>query len=410
MSAMDKVKFALPVEEIEGEAYAQIGRTSSVPWVKQMAVMPDVHYGKGSTVGTVVLTKGALMPSCVGVDIGCGMISVRTSVSPESLADPAVRKALREEIEKVVPVGIGGFGMNDALTSSAKARVNELRDLEAILGRKASYFRTYGADWEMALGSLGGGNHFIEVCLGSPCEKYDNPGSYPDEVWVTLHSGSRGVGNKLAQKHIAAAKEWSKDWGVSLPDPDLAMLRQGTAQFDQYLGDLQWAQKFALLNREEMMDRVLRVLYETTNHRSTHELERINCHHNYTDSYYTGDGVRYFLTRKGAVDASCDKLAMIPGSMGARSYIVRGLGNAEFLHSAPHGAGRRMSRRKAKDQFTTEDVASAMTGIEARVRDSIRDEHPNAYKDIEQVMLYVQDNDLAVPEYVLRQIINVKGD
>jgi len=402
VSVLDKVHFNLPVEEIEGEAYAQIARTASMPFVSRLAVMPDVHAGKGSTVGTVVETQGALMPACVGVDIGCGMIAVQTSLTVAKLLQvPDALKKLRELIEQYVPVGIGGKGINDHYSDTARPHIRMLEEHEARLGRKKDYYTTFGADWRLALGSLGGGNHFIEVCAGTPTMALVDPEGYNDPcVWLTLHSGSRGVGNKLAGHHIRVARTVCKD---TLPDPDLAYLSEGTPEYADYLKDLGWAQDFAFRNRIEMMNRVRRALDEVMG-RYVPEISRVNCHHNYTE---IGKNHTH-VTRKGAVSARFGESAMIPGSMGARSYIVVGKGCQEALESAPHGAGRRMSRTKARATFTMDDLTSAMTGVEARVRESIIDEHPNAYKDIDVVMANSQN--LVIPTYTLKQLVNVKGD
>lgn len=397
MNVMDKVHFFLPIEEVEGEAYAQIARTASMPFVSHLAVMPDVHAGKGSTVGTVVKTEGALMPACVGVDIGCGMVAMKTAIFTTIPYSPSDLRALRERIEAAVPVGIGGKGINESYSKTAELHIADLEKLANNLGRERDYYTQFGADWRLALGSLGGGNHFIEVCAG-------NDGY----MWLTLHSGSRGVGNKLATFHARAARDYCKRKGVTLPDPDLAYLEVGTPEYVSYVKDLTWAQEFAYRSRQEMMTRVAQAFEDTFSWPAlqTKRLAQIiNCHHNYTEM---DNNHHTHITRKGAIRAKVGDVAMIPGSMGACSYIVEGLGNEEALWSAPHGAGRRMSRTKAKATFSLGDLTEAMEGVEARVRESIIDEHPNAYKSIDTVLF--NSRTLVRPLITLTPLVSIKGD
>lgn len=391
-SINDKVITFLPPEEIETEALVQIHNTASIPFLfRHIAVMPDAHFGMGSTVGTVIPTKGAIIPAAVGVDIGCGMIAVRTNLKREDIKDA---KAVREGIERRIPVSAGGY--NKKLTETAMNRVDELVQDAMDIGQT---FRDVDSKWQVQLGSLGSGNHFIELSL-------DEHGT----VWVVLHSGSRGIGNKIAQKHIKIAKDLMELFFVQLPDKDLAYLPQQTEQFHRYIHDLRWAQKFALLNREEMMDRVMTELSFTVfgknGHQKEMELERINCHHNFTQQEnHFGENV--WVTRKGAIDASVGKMAFIPGSMGTKSYVVEGKGNRFSFNSAPHGAGRRMSRGAARKLFTMDDFDKQIQGVEVRRDPAFIDELPGAYKEIDSVMHNADE--LVTVKYTLKQFLNVKG-
>jgi tRNA-splicing ligase RtcB len=386
----DKAVLFAPPQSIEPEALKQIENTASMPFIfKHVAVMPDCHFGKGATVGTVLATRGSIIPAAVGVDIGCGMIAVRTPLQRDDIKDPA---AIRAGIERRIPMSAGRN--NRTLTDTARARVEEL---EGLAGRDYS---AIDPNWQLALGTLGGGNHFIELAT-------DEGG----DVWATLHSGSRGIGNKIGNLYIRKAQELAKASRVALPDRDLAFLDEGTREFTDYVRDLQWAQQFAKLNRDEMMDRVMMELSQSLYGDSTHvtelEAQRINCHHNFTqlEEHF---GQKVWVTRKGAIEARRGMWAMIPGSMGTRSYIVTGLENPMAFNSAPHGAGRRMSRTQARKTFTMGDLDAAMRGIEFRRSSVLLDEIPSAYKDIDEVM----DNARALVEikYVLKQFVNVKGD
>lgn len=380
----------LPPESIEPEALKQIENISKMPFIfKHVAVMPDCHLGKGATVGTVIATKGAIIPAAVGVDIGCGMIAVRTSLAASQLPDDL--GVLRLGIERRIPLGAGGCNKNILL--SATPRVKQLEDAEHI-----DYSRF--ANWKKQLGSLGSGNHFIEICLDEA-----------DRVWVVLHSGSRGVGNRIADSHIKLAQKRMDLWKVSLPDRDLAYLPESTPEFSDYIRDLLWAQEFARLNREEMMDRVLQELsytfFEENGHQPEIEVERINCHHNFTQmEHHFGENV--WVTRKGAIQMQAGQLGVIPGSMGTASYIVSGLGNRDSFTSAPHGAGRRFSRTEARRRFTMADFETAMKGIECRHDEALIDELPGAYKDIDEVM--ANSKELVEIKHTLRQVLNVKGN
>jgi tRNA-splicing ligase RtcB len=383
----------LPWDTIEPEAQRQILNTASMPFIfKHVAVMPDCHYGKGATVGTVLATKAAVIPAAVGVDIGCAMIAVRT---PLRRADIPDAKAIRAGIERRIPMSAGKN--NKTVTPTAAGRIATLETLAA--DSKATPDQ-YDRNWRLALGTLGGGNHFIELAE-------DESGA----VWLTLHSGSRGVGNRIGNHYIKVAQDLCRKMHVELPDRDLAYLPEEHPAFAAYLRDLIWAQQFALHNRNEMMDRVLaevsRAVRGGDGHEREIELQRINSHHNFTqqEDHF---GERVWVTRKGAIKATKDNWAMIPGSMGTRSYIVVGNENAMSFHSAPHGAGRRFSRTKARALFTMQDLSKAMEGIEYRHSSVLLDEIPSAYKDIDQVMEHAKD--LVDVKYTLKQFVNVKGD
>ena len=383
----------LPWETIEPEAQKQILNTASMPFVfRHVAVMPDCHFGKGATVGTVLPTKDAIIPAAVGVDIGCGMIAVRTPLQRPAVQNPA---AVRAGIERRIPMSAGRN--NRSLSATAAVRVEALEQLAADTRATPDQ---YDRNWRLALGTLGGGNHFIELAE-------DAGGS----VWVTLHSGSRGVGNRIGNHYIKVAQDVCRKMSVALPDRDLAYLPEEHPAFAAYIRDLNWAQQFALHNRNEMMDRVLTemsiAIYGEDGRQSELELQRINSHHNFTqqEEHF---GERIWVTRKGAIKATRENWAMIPGSMGTRSYIVVGKENAMSFHSAPHGAGRRYSRTKARHLFSMDDLGRAMEGIEYRHSKVLLDEIPGAYKDIDQVMENAKD--LVEVKYILKQFVNVKGD
>ena len=363
--------------------------TSTLPFIyPHLALMPDAHLGKGATVGSVIPTLHAIIPAAVGVDIGCGMIAVRTQYSVADL--PRDRKRLREDIERVIPLSAGHN--NRTVKPTAEPRVAELTKRAAKAGFNPAQ---YVARWELQLGSLGSGNHFIEVSADET-----------DAVWLFLHSGSRGIGNKIAQHHIGVAQHVNRKRGTRLPDPDLAYLEEGTPEFSRYIEELRWAQHFALLNREEMMDRVITQFKHWVGG-PVNERERINCHHNFTrqETHY---GKTVWVSRKGAIKAEHGDPGLIPGSMGTASYVVEGLGNPVSLNSSPHGAGREYSRNAARKAFSLEELKTAMRGIEFRATEAFIDEIPAAYKPIDQVMHDAAD--LVKVRHKLRQFINVKGD
>jgi tRNA-splicing ligase RtcB (3'-phosphate/5'-hydroxy nucleic acid ligase) len=373
---------------IEPATLAQAEATAAMPFViPHLALMPDAHLGKGATVGSVIPTLGAIIPAAVGVDIGCGMQAVQTQYHRDDLTGPLAD--LRVAIERAIPLSAGRY--NDRVTATAHDRVEALtRQAERIQFDPASY----AGNWPLQLGTLGSGNHFIEVTA-------DEAGF----VWLFLHSGSRGVGNKIATRHIKVAQEAMRRWWITLPDRDLAYLVEGTDEFWRYMRELQWAQEFARLNREEMMDRVIACFEEW--HGPVHEQARVQCHHNYTvrEKHF---GKEVWVSRKGAIDASEGTMGLIPGSMGDASYVVVGKGNRLSLHSSPHGAGRNYSRSAARRTFTRAQLRSAMAGIEYRDTDAFLDEIPAAYKPIDQVMADAAD--LVEVRHTLRQLVNVKGD
>ena len=383
---------------IEDAAVTQLRNVAGLPFIhRHVAVMPDVHWGMGATVGSVIPTLGAIIPAAVGVDIGCGMMAVRTSIRAEHLPDTLA--PLRSAIEAAVPHGrTDNGGRNDvgAWQSDPPALAAEKwasleAGYQAVVDKhpKAAHPRGLGH-----IGTLGTGNHFIELCL-------DEDGA----VWVMLHSGSRGVGNRFGSYFIERAKLEMRRWFINLPDADLAYFPQGTEGFVDYIRAVSWAQHYARANREVMMDQVLGVLRGLFPDLATTE-EAVNCHHNYvSQEHHFGKDV--FVTRKGAVRAGEGELGIIPGSMGARSFIVRGKGEAESFCTCSHGAGRAMSRAEAKRRFTLEDHARATEGVECRKDAEVIDETPMAYKDIDAVM--AAQADLVEIVHTLRQVVCVKG-
>jgi tRNA-splicing ligase RtcB (3'-phosphate/5'-hydroxy nucleic acid ligase) len=391
----------VPVEE---QAMQQLRNVASLPFVHEhVAVMPDVHWGMGATVGSVIPTKGAIVPAAVGVDIGCGMMAQRTTLVagdlPDSLAD------LRSEIERRVPHGRtnnGGPGDRGAwhdLPQAIGEGVPEVvgTSLAAIFDKHPQLRKGWTAERAYKhLGTLGSGNHFVEVCL-------DEGGS----GWVMLHSGSRGIGNRIGTYFIERAKAEMRRWFVNLPDADLAFLPQGSDLFDDYRHAVEWAQRYAALNRRYMMDAAIDALRAAVPKPFDAAAETaVNCHHNYVSwEHHFGENV--IVTRKGAVRAREGELGIIPGSMGARSFIVRGKGAAESFCSCSHGAGRVMSRGEAKRRFTVADHVKATEGVECRKDAGVIDETPGAYKDIDAVM--AAQTDLVDIVHTLRQVLCVKG-
>ena len=368
----------------------QAFRTASMPFIyPHVALMPDAHLGKGATVGSVIPTRGAIMPAAVGVDIGCGMMAVRTQFGVDWFLDQGDLAELHRMISSAIPLSVGGY--NDGLRSAAtRERVHELEDMDGIV-----LAREVAPQWYLQLGSLGSGNHFIEITV-------DEQG----RVWLFLHSGSRGVGNKIAMRHIKVAVEQCQRRHIGLPDRDLAYLVEGEPEFADYITDLRWAQHFALLNRREMMHRLANAVAAWAD-RPVRKDEVINTHHNYTERE-THFGEQVWLSRKGAIDASEGRPGLIPGSMGTASYVVTGKGNALSLNSSPHGAGRAYSRSAAKRTFTRDQLDEAMKGIAWGESDAFLDEIPQAYKDIGQVM--ADSASLVEVRHTLHQIVNVKGN
>ncbi|GAA1909271.1 RtcB family protein [Nocardioides lentus] len=376
---------------LEDNTHAQAQVASTMPFIyPHLALMPDAHLGKGATVGSVIPTLGAIMPAAVGVDIGCGMMALRTDVHVDDITS-LDRRPLREAIERAIPLSAGKYNGHE-WGPGTHERITQLEDLAASRDFDPS---DYAANWRMQLGSLGSGNHFIEVST-------DEAGY----LWLFLHSGSRGVGNKIATHHIKVAQDQCKKRWISLPDPDLAYLVEGEDEFWSYIRQLGWAQEFARLNREEMMSRVQACFNDWVG-RHAHISREVQCHHNYTEQE-KHFGKKVWLSRKGAISAKTGQWGLIPGSMGTRSYVVTGLGNPVSLHSAPHGAGREYSRSRARKTFTVDDLRTAMGDIEYRDTDAFVDEIPAAYKDIDQVM--EDASDLVKVEHTLSQIVNVKGD
>ena len=372
---------------------------SKLPFIApHISLMPDAHFGKGSSVGTVIPTRGAVIPAAVGVDIGCGMSAVRTSLTEADINEHIEKTGkgldvLLEAIIKAIPMSAGNYnGKLDRFTFT-EARLEGLETKAA----NDEVDLAHSPKWREQLGSLGGGNHFIELCI-------DEEG----HVWLFLHSGSRGVGNKIAQRHIKIAQTLCDKWFVQLEDRDHAYLPHGTDEFWRYIKDLHWAQDFAYANRGEMLDRFRQVFGEWMDVDPDEiETERIQTHHNYTQQTEI-NGQKVWLTRKGAIDASLGVRGLIPGSMGTRSYVVTGKGSVAGLFSAPHGAGRLFSRNEARKRFTEADLEQAMGDIVYRKGEAWIDEIPGAYKDIDQIM--EDASDLVTIDHTLRQILNTKGE
>ncbi len=380
-------------DDIDEASIQQLGNMAQLPFIhSHIAAMPDVHAGIGATVGSVIPMRGAIVPAAVGVDIGCGMNAVRLSLKANDLPDNLYK--LRAAIEKSVPVG---FEEHNEPSVQAATVNNMAAHLKRITDKHPGIMkmqRNFQNTWGRQLGTLGSGNHFIELCLDEQ-----------DDVWVMLHSGSRGIGNKIGQYFIEKAK---KDMGKALgnlPDKDLAYFTEGTQHFEDYVEAVGWAQDYAMLNRREMMRLVLEALQKYLPKFTTTQ-EAINCHHNYVQQEQHF-GQEVYVTRKGAISAQLGQLGIIPGSMGAKSYIVRGLGNPQSFCSCSHGAGRRMSRTEAKRRFNALDLEQQTQGIECRKDKGVVDEIPAAYKDIDTVMQH--QTDLVEVVHTLRQIICIKG-
>ena len=382
---------------VEDAARAQLEMTAKMPFIfKHIAVMPDVHVGKGSTVGSVIPTLNAVIPAAVGVDIGCGMIAAKTTLVASDLPENLAR--VRAAIEKAVPHGRtpgardkGAWGSLpppnvDAAWTHLAAGFERITQKSPRL--KSSNSRTH-------LGTLGSGNHFVEVCLDET-----------DAVWFMLHSGSRGIGNAIGSHYIELAQKDMRTWMINLPNRDLAYFPEGTQHFDDYVEAVEWAQDFARTNRECMMQNVVNAVRAVLPKPFESHVEAVNCHHNYVsrESHF---GENVLVTRKGAVRARRGELGIIPGSMGARSFIVRGLGNDDSFHSCSHGAGRKMSRTEARKRFTVEDHKAATADVECRKDKNVIDETPAAYKDIDAVM--EAQKDLVEVVHTLKQVVCVKG-
>jgi tRNA-splicing ligase RtcB len=392
-----RVPVHIYTDDIDHAALQQLLNIAGLPIVHpHVAAMPDVHAGIGATVGSVIPTQSAIIPAAVGVDIGCGMNAVRTTLTASQLPDNLAR--LRSAIEAAVPVGFGQHAW-DKVRGSAHARVGRpLNDrLDVIVGKHGGIMKMqskFTQTWICQLGTLGGGNHFIEICLDEE-----------QRVWIMLHSGSRGIGNVIGRYFIAAARKDMQRHQIHLPDKDLSYFSEGSTLFDDYIDAVEWAQDYALINRREMMRLVIDVL---ARHVPPFRLdgEAINCHHNYV-ARETHGGERLYVTRKGAISAREGELGIIPGSMGAKSYIVRGKGDPASFCSCSHGAGRHMSRSEAKRKFNRFDLAAQTEGIECRKDGGVVDEIPAAYKDIDKVMAH--QSDLVDVVHTLRQVVCIKG-
>ncbi|MCU1452604.1 MAG: hypothetical protein JWN46_750 [Acidimicrobiales bacterium] len=380
--------------DLDASTRQQAERTSRLPIVRgHVALMADAHLGLGATVGSVVPTEGAIIPACVGVDIGCGMAAVRSDLVAADLPDDL--QPLLRDIGKAVPAGVGRGHTGRAVDAPSERRTKAaeawLRDHQPRTDLDPKQRRT-ALD---QLGTLGSGNHFVEVSLDEE-----------DRVWVVLHSGSRGIGNQLAMGHIARARKVAKRLEIGLEDPDLAYLLEGTPEFDHYVADLLWAQDYAARNREVMLDGVVTAVFAAVGRGRARE--RVNCHHNYSVRE-VHEGRALWVTRKGAIRAGVGDLGVIPGSMGTSSYIVEGLGSPASYESCSHGAGRRLSRTQARKRLTPESLTVAMgdrTWLADRARHLV-DEHPDAYKDIDRVM--ADQADLVQIRHALRQVLNYKG-
>ena len=381
-----QVPVKIYTEDLAENTLHQLENISRLPFIHHhVAAMPDVHLGLGATIGAVIPTRGAIVPAAVGVDIGCGMNTLRLSLKAENLPDSL--HAVRSAIEQVVPVGMTGH-REDRWREDGLVRLSP--GLRAIQGK----YPKIQARWESQLGSLGGGNHFIELCLDEN-----------NDVWIMLHSGSRGIGNRIGTHFIALAKREMERWHIRLPDKDLAYLPEGSRYFDDYVAAVGWAQDYAAENRRQMMQLIIEALRKHLPAFSVTD-EAIDCHHNYVarEHHYGAD---VYVTRKGAIRAGEGDLGIVPGSMGARSYIVRGKGDPESLCSCAHGAGRRMSRREAKRRFSLDDLKAQTGGVECRKDKGVLDEIPGAYKDIDQVM--ENQTDLVEVRHTLKQVLTVKG-
>lgn len=385
-----KIRTWAPIHEVESSALDQLKRIAALPWVfSHVAAMPDVHFGIGATVGSVIAMKNALAPSAVGVDIGCGMGAIKTGLMASDLPDSL--KEIRHEFERAVPVGhnwhkIPAFER----TGFLKQECNELFKEMPTPSKNGQKLENRAL---VQLGTLGGGNHFIELCL-------DTEGC----VWIMLHSGSRNIGKVLAEIHIEKAKKLAHN--AELPDPALSVFLAGTPEMQEYRKDLFWAQKYAMLNRKMMMALLMRGLEDFFPKEKLTPREEVWCHHNYVaEEVHYGEQV--LVTRKGAIRAMVGDMGIIPGSMGAKSFIVKGLGNPESFMSASHGAGRRMSRGQAKRSFTEADLIQQTSGVECRKDTGVLDEIPGCYKDIEAVMN--NQKDLVEIVHELKQVLCVKG-
>jgi tRNA-splicing ligase RtcB (3'-phosphate/5'-hydroxy nucleic acid ligase) len=388
-----RVPVKIWTDDVDEKSKQQLANIASLPFIHHhVAAMPDVHLGIGATIGSVIATHKAIIPAAVGVDIGCGMVACRLSITGNELDEKSLRKVF-DQISRDVPVGRDQHRDERALVEAAKPFASRL---DAMTQKHSQLLKTFGrfSKWVNQMGTLGGGNHFIEVCLDES-----------NQVWVMLHSGSRGIGNALASYFIQLARQDMERWMIQLPDRDLAYFPEGSEHFEDYVEAVTWAQEYAMQNRREMVDLVLAALkrhlpaFDVTS-------EVVNCHHNYVAVEHHF-GANVWVTRKGAIRARDGDLGIIPGSMGTRSYIVRGKGNPESFTSCAHGAGRKMSRTAAEKQFTAADLARQTEGVICRKDKGVVDEIPGAYKDIDTVM--ANQADLVDVMHTLKQVVCVKG-
>jgi tRNA-splicing ligase RtcB len=388
-----RVPVKIWTDEIDDKSRAQLSNIASLPFIHHhVAAMPDVHLGIGATIGSVIATHKAIIPAAVGVDLGCGMVAARLSLTANELDEKALQKVF-DQISRDVPVGRDQHRDERVLVEAAKPFEPGLKSLT---DRHPELLKAFGkfSKWTNQMGTLGGGNHFIEVCLDET-----------NQVWVMLHSGSRGIGNAIASYFIALARKDMERWMIQLPDRDLAYFPEGSEHFADYVEAVHWAQDYAMQNRTSMLELVLAALQRHLPP-FTVTTEAVNCHHNYVaQEHHYGENV--WVTRKGAIRAREGDLGIVPGSMGARSFIVRGLGNPESFCSSAHGAGRKMSRTAAEKQFTVADMVAQTQGVICRKDKDVIDEIPGAYKDIDQVM--ANQADLTEILHTLKQVVCVKG-
>lgn len=380
-------------DDVDAASTQQLTNVANLPCVfKHVAAMPDVHLGAGATIGSVIATHKAIIPAAVGVDLGCGMVACRLSLSASQVDERALQRIFAQ-ISRDIPVGMQHYLDEPAFGAQAQAFAP---GLQRLLERQPALAKSMCGtpQWVKQLGTLGGGNHFIEVCLDES-----------NQVWVMLHSGSRGIGKVLATHFIELAKRDMERWMIHLPDKDLAYIPEGCSYFDDYTMAVQWAQDYAMENRRCMLSRTIAALRQ---HLPPFEVtgEVVNCHHNYVEKEHHF-GTNVWVTRKGAIRARQGEWGLIPGSMGARSYVVRGLGNPMSFHSSAHGAGRRMSRMQAQKRFSAADLAAQTQGVMCRKDTGVVDEIPGAYKDIDTVMAHQRD--LTETVHTLKQILCIKG-
>jgi tRNA-splicing ligase RtcB len=388
-----RVPVKIWTDEVDEKSRAQLSNIASLPFIHHhVAAMPDVHLGIGATIGSVIATHKAIIPAAVGVDLGCGMVAARLSITANELDEKALQKVF-DQISRDVPIGRDQHRDERVLVDAAKPFAPGLKSLT---DRHPELLKAFGkfSKWTNQMGTLGGGNHFIEVCLDET-----------NQVWVMLHSGSRGIGNAIASYFIALARKDMERWMIQLPDRDLAYFPEGSEYFADYVEAVHWAQDYAMQNRTSMLELVLAALQRHLPP-FTVTTEAVNCHHNYVaqENHY---GENVWVTRKGAIRAREGDLGIVPGSMGARSFIVRGLGNPESFCSSAHGAGRKMSRTAAEKQFTVADMVAQTQGVICRKDKDVIDEIPGAYKDIDQVM--ANQADLTEILHTLKQVVCVKG-